>query len=66
MNTTELKNKFEAFRTNPTTIKTMELGGQILKAAAVGVAIKVTSFILVAGTKALIAEINNQVNKSND
>lgn len=62
MNTQNLKDKFDAFRNHPATIKTTEVGKQILTAAAVGVAIKVVSFVLVEGTKALIAEVNKQVN----
>lgn len=66
MNTEQLKEKVNVFRNHPATQKATEIGKQVLTAAAVGIAIKVTSFILVEGTKALIAEINNNVNKSND
>jgi hypothetical protein len=65
MNTENLKEKFDAFRNHPATVKAGEIGKQVLTAAAVGIAIKVTTFIVVAGTKALIEEINNQVNKTN-
>jgi hypothetical protein len=66
MNTENLKEKVNAFRYHPTTVKVTEIGKQVLTAAAVGITIKVVSYIAVEGTKALIAEINNQVNKSND
>lgn len=65
MNTENLKERFTAFRTHPATQKATEIGKQVLTAAAVGIAIKVTTFIVVAGTKALIEEINNQANKTN-
>lgn len=66
MDTTKLTQKFNAFRNNPATQKATEIGKQVLTAAAVGIAIKITTFIVVEGTKALIAEVNNKVNKSND
>lgn len=66
MDTTKLKDKFDAFRNHPVTVKATEIGKQVLTAAAVGITIKVVSFVVVEGTKALIAEINNQVNKTND
>lgn len=66
MDTTKLTEKFNAFRNHPTTVKATEIGKQVLTAAAVGVAIKVTTFIVVEGTKALIEEINNQVNNKNN
>ena len=66
MNIENLKDKVNAFRYHPATQKATEIGKQVLTAAAVGIAIKITSFIVVEGTKALIAEINNNVNKSND
>jgi len=65
MNTENLKVKVDAFRNHPATIKATEIGKQVLTAAVVGIAIKVTTFIVVAGTKELIEEINNQVNKTN-
>jgi hypothetical protein len=61
---THLKEKFDAFRNHPATQKATEIGGQVLTAVAVGITIKVVTFVVVAGTKALISEINNQVNKS--
>lgn len=64
MNTQNLKEKFDAFRNSPATQKVTEIGKQVLTAAAVGVTIKVVTFVVVAGTKALISEINNNVNKT--
>lgn len=66
MNTQNLKDKFEAFRNHPTTVKATEIGKQALTAVAVGLTIKVVSFVVVEGTKVLIETINNQVNKSTD
>lgn len=65
MNTEKLNERFNAFRNHPATQKATEIGKQVVTAAAVGIAIKVVSFVIVAGTKALIEEINNQVNKTN-
>lgn len=66
MDTTKLTEKFNAFRNHPATVKATEIGKSALTAVAVGVTIKVVTFVVVAGTKALIEEINNQVNKSNN
>lgn len=65
MDTTNLKNKFNAFRNHPVTVKATEIGIQALTAVAVGLTIKVVTFVAVEGTKALISEINNKVNNSN-
>jgi hypothetical protein len=66
MNTQNLKEKFDAFRNHPATVKATEIGKQALTAVAVGLTIKVVTFVVVAGTTALISEINNQVNKTTD
>lgn len=63
MNTENLKERFNAFRNHPATQQATEIGKQVVTAVAVGIGIKVLSFIVVAGTKALIEEVNNQVNK---
>lgn len=63
MNTQNLKEKFDAFRNHPATIKATEIGKSALTAVAVGITIKVVTFIAAEGTKALIKEINNNVNK---
>lgn len=66
MDTTKLTEKFNTFRNHPATKKATEIGRQVLTAAAVGIAIKVVSFVVVAGTKQLILEINNNVNSKTD
>lgn len=65
MNTEQLKERFDAFRNHPVTIKATEIGKSALTAVAVGITIKVVTFVAVEGTKALIKEINAQVNKTN-
>jgi len=66
MDTTKLTQKFNAFRNHPVTVKATEIGMQALTAVAVGLTIKITTFIVVEGTKALISEINNKVNNTNN
>lgn len=66
MNTQNLKDKFDAFRNHPTTVKATEIGKQALTAVAVGLTIKVVTYIAVAGTGVLIAKINEKVNGSTD
>lgn len=63
MNTENLKERFNAFRNHPVTKNAVEIGKQAVTMFAVGIAVKAVTFIAVAGTKALIEEVNNQVNK---
>lgn len=66
MDTTKLTEKFNAFRNNPATVKATEIGKSVLITVAVAITIRVAAFVVVAGTKALIEEINNKVNNSNN
>lgn len=64
MDTTKLKEKFDAFRNNDTTKKVAEVAGKVLVMAITGIAVKAVTYIAVEGTKALISEINTKVNKN--
>jgi hypothetical protein len=64
MNIQQLKDKYEAFRINPNTQKALQATKDVAVAVVTAVVIKAVVFIAVEGTKSLINEINNQVNKN--
>ena len=66
MNTENLKERFDAFRNHPVTKNAVEITKSAVTMVAVGFAVKAVTFIAVEGTKALIQEINNNVNKKNN
>lgn len=62
MNTDKLKEGFSTFSNHPVTKNVVEITKTAVTMVAVGFAVKAITFIAVAGTSALIAEINKQVN----
>lgn len=64
MNIEDLKAKVDAFRNHPVTRKTLDIAKSAATMVVVGFAVKAVSFIAVEGTKALIREVNDNVNKS--